>query len=344
LAALSCGNANAKSSFDWLNLTSDLAGVARHSDSNLINPWGIALASNGFFWINDNGTGVATTYKPNGVTNSLTVTIPPSASNAGAANPTGIVRNNTSVFKVTQNANSQPSSFIFVSEDGAISGWNSALDPTNAIIAVDNGASNAIYKGATLATVNPPLSGAGPNVLYVTNFHAGKVEMYDGNFARLDTNLTFVDPTLPAGYAPFGIQTVNNHIYVSYALQDANAEDDVAGPGNGYIDVYTSTGAFVKRLVSNANLNSPWGMALGPSNFGGFNGGLFVGNFGDGKINVYNPTTGVLLGTLKQIDGTPLQFDGLWALYFNTTTHLVFTAGLGGESHGLYGVIFVAQQ
>jgi len=314
--------------YSWTNLQSDIPGVATHVDPNLINPWGMAASSGGTIWVSDNGAGVSTLYSQDGTARSLIVTIPTAARNKGEGNPTGVVFNSTAFFKVTLNGNSQPARFIFVSEDGSISGWNPALDGTHAIIAVDNGTNkgskSAIYKGATLGVAN------GHNFLYVTNFHTGVVETYDENFKQV--NLTgFADPSLPAGYAPFGIRSINGQIFVTYALQDAKKTDDVAGPGNGFVNVFDTSGNFVKRLVSNGNLNAPWGLAL-------VNGELWVGNFGDGRINNYDPATGAFLETLSTADGTPLEFDGLWDL-LPLGTGVYFTAGIADEEHGLFGLI-----
>src|SRR5438128_5397421 len=225
-------------SYSQTNLRSDLPGVATYTDPNLVNPWGMAPNSTGsVIWVNDNGTGVSTLYNQDGtVVSSLPlVTIPTAARNKDGGNPTGIVRNGTAFFQVTKNGVSAPARFIFVSEDGSISGWNPTLDQTHAIIAVDNGTNlgskRAIYKGATLGVAN------GHNFLYVTNFHTGRVETYDENFHQVNPS-GFADGTLPAGYAPFGIRNFNNEIFVTYALQDATGEDDVAGPGNGLVNVF----------------------------------------------------------------------------------------------------------
>jgi len=302
--------------------------VAAHVDPNLVNPWGMAASSRGTIWVSDNGTGVSTLYHQDGMAVSLVVTIPTSARNKDGGNPTGVVFNSTPFFKVTRNGNSQPSIFIFVSEDGSISGWNPTLDQTHAIIAVDNGTNlgtnRAIYKGATLGVAN------GHNFLYVTNFHTGRVETYDENFHHVNPR-GFVDRTLPAGYAPFGIRNFGGQIYVTYALQDAKAEDDVAGPGNGFVNVFDTSGNFVKRLISNGNLNAPWGLAL-------VDGELWVGNFGDGTINNYDPATGVFLETISRANGDPVQFDGLWDL-LPLGAGVYFTAGIADEEHGLFGLI-----
>ncbi len=316
------------------NLQSDIPGLAAHVDPNLINPWGMAVPSaTGPIWVSDNGTGVSTLYnQADGTARPLVVTIPTSARNKGGGNPTGVVFNGTGVFKVTLNGNSQPALFIFVSEDGSISGWNPTLDGTHAIIAVDNGTNlgskRAIYKGATLGVAN------GHNFLYVTNFHTGRVETYDENFQQVNPN-GFIDPNLPAGYAPFGIRNISvsgqSRIYVTYALQDAKGEDDVAGPGNGFVNVFDTSGNFLGRLVSNGNLNAPWGLAL-------VEGELWIGNFGDGRINNYNLTTGAFIETIKKADTTPLQIDGLWDL-LPLSAGVYFTAGIADEEHGLFGLI-----
>ena len=288
----------------------------------------MAVSANGTIWVSDNGTGVSTLYGQDGTARSLVVTIPTSARNRGTGNPTGVVFNGTQFFQVTKNGISAPALFIFVSEDGSISGWNPNVDPTNAIIAVDNGRNHgrnsAIYKGATLGVAN------GHNFLYVTDFHTGKVETYDENFHQVNRN-GFVDRNLPTGYAPFGIRQFNGEIFVTYALQDHAREDDVPGPGHGFINVFDTSGNFLRRLVSNGNLNSPWGLALVEDE-------LWVGNFGDGLINNYDPNTGTFIETLMRADGTQLQFEGLWDL-LPLGDGVFFTAGIADEEHGLFGII-----
>lgn len=318
--------------FDWENFESDIGGVAQFKDANLVNPWGIAVSSRGYVWIADNGTGVATVYYPDGKpfpnsASPLVVAIPASASSTEGANPTGIVSNSTPFFKVSNGTNALPAQFIFVSEDGVISGWNQQLSNTQAFVAVDNGPADAVYKGVTRGTFN------NQNYLYATNFHSGAVETYDENFV-LQAGFPFADPNLTPGFAPFGIRNLNGQIYVTYAKQDnpADADDDVPGPGNGFVDIFTTNGQFVKRLISGGGLNSPWGLEL-------INGGLWVGNFGDGQINIYGPTSGNFVGSAKDRFGRPLQFDGLWALVFDNQA-LYFSAGIADEEHGLFGVIF----
>jgi uncharacterized protein (TIGR03118 family) len=314
--------------YSWTNFQSDIAGVAQHIDDNLVNPWGMAVSPSGTIWVSDNGTGVSTLYGQDGTARSLVVTIPTAFQNRGTGNPTGVVFNGTPFFQVTKNGNSAPAFFIFVSEDGSISGWNPNVDQTNAIIAVDNGRNrgrnSAVYKSATLGVAN------GHNFLYASNFHTGNVETYDESFHQVNPN-GFVDPNLPAGYAPFGIRNFNGEIFVTYAKQDQAKHDDVPGPGFGFVNVFDTGGNFLRRLVSNGNLNAPWGLALVEDE-------LWVGNFGDGLINVYDPMTGAFIETLMRADGTPLQFDGLWDM-LPQANGVFFTAGIADEAHGLFGII-----
>jgi len=336
LTAIGSRADNRRDGFDWTNLVSDIAGVAERTDSNLVNPWGIVPSANNTIWIANNGTGTSTLYNTDGVPvpvgHPLVVTIPKADANTEGANPTGIVFNSGPGFVVSQNGHSGPSIFIFVSEDGSISGWNPQVSPTAAIRVVDPGSEEVIYKGAALGT-----TASGPR-LFVTNFHGAKVEVYDQNFMEIEVPNTFEDPNLPAGYAPFGIRNINGLIYVTYAKQDAEGEDDVPGPGFGYVDVFSTNGQFIRRLISQGKLNAPWGLVLASRHFGRFHDALLVGNFGDGRINAYHPTTGAFLGTLSKSDGTPLDFNGLWGLHF-IGDQLFFTAGIADEDHGLFGVI-----
>src|SRR5256886_8511041 len=329
-AAILTATSGRADTYSWTNFQSDIPGVAQHVDPNLVNPWGMAASAGGTIWVSDNGTGVSTLYHQDGTAVDLVVTIPTSARNRDGGNPTGVVFNDTGFFEVTKNGTSASAFFIFVSEDGSISGWNPTLDLTHAIIAVDNGTNRgvnrAIYKGATLGVAN------GDNFLYVTDFHTGKVETYDGNFHQVNPN-GFVDPNLPAGYGPFGIRNFNDEIFVTYAKQDAKKEDDVACAGCGFVNVFDTSGNFLRRLISNGNLNAPWGLTLVED-------GLWVGNFGDGKINVYDPDTGGFIETLMRADGTPLQLDGLWDLLpAQCGGGVFFTAGFADALHGLFGIL-----
>jgi uncharacterized protein (TIGR03118 family) len=315
--------------YSWTNFQSDIAGVAQHTDPNLVNPWGMSVGATGVIWVSNNGTGTSTLYNQDGTANSLVVEIPASAFNHDGATPTGQVFNSTGFFPVTLNGTSASALFIFASEDGVISGWNPTLDQTHAIIAVDNGNGaggrhRAIYKGATLGVAN------GHNFLFATDFHRGKVDSFDENFNQVNPN-GFVDPNLPAGYGPFGIRNFNGEIFVTYAKQDQDRQDDVHCPGCGLVNVFDTSGHFLRRLTQRGNLNAPWGLAL-------VDGELWVGNFGDGKINNYDPVTGAFIETLMRADGTPLQFDGLWDL-LPLGDGVYFTAGIADEGHGLFGLI-----
>jgi uncharacterized protein (TIGR03118 family) len=325
------------------NLVSDLLGVAPVQDSNLVNPWGMSSGPTTPIWVSDNGSGKTTLYnglgQPFPVGAPLVITIAPPAGGTTSA-PTGQVFNgNSSAFLLSATPGSG-ARFIFATEDGTISGWNSGL--TSSILKVDNSPSGAVYKGLAIG------SNASGNFLYAANFHNGSIDVFDTNFTQVTLPGGFVDPTLPAGFAPFNIQNIGGKLYVTYAMQDAAKHDDVAGPGNGFVDVFDTNGNFLQRLVSMGPLNSPWGLALAPSNFGQFSNDLLVGNFGDGVINAFNPTSGLLLGQLDNAGGSPITIDGLWGLHFGTGSAnggaadtLFFTAGIPGtgmvEDHGLFG-------
>ena len=325
-----------KGFFKQENLVSDIPGRARFTDPNLVNPWGLTFGPKTPFWVADNGTGVATVYDDTGrpvpPDAPRVITIPTPKGVKGPAAPTGIVFNDTHKFVVSEGNRSAASRFIFATEDGTIAGWNPDVDARNAILAVDRSSEEAIYKG--LARVD--------NLLFATNFHAGQVEVFDGKFRLIDS---FTDKSLPAGFAPFGIRNIKGLLYVTFALQDEEKEDDVAGPGNGFVDVFTPDGHLVKRLISRGELNSPWGLALAPDNFGRFSNALLVGNFGDGRINAFDPRTGEFLGMLRDKQGKPIVNEGLWALRFGNGTKagdpntLFFTAGLNDEKNGLFGSI-----
>ena len=309
-------------------------------DTNLINAWGLAFNPNGFVWVANAGTSTSTLYDGNGVPQTLVVAIP--AGTAGSANPTGIVFNGTTDFVVSQGGTSGASPFIFVGEAGTLSGWSPGVNLNNSVTVFDGAADGAVYKGLAIA------SSGGANFLYATDFHNGRVDVFDASFTKVTVTGGFIDPTLPAGYAPFGIQAIGGSIYVTFAKQDAAAHDDVSGAGLGIVDVFDATGNFVKRLVDVGGvLNAPWGIALAPGDFGPFSGALLVGNFGDGKIHAFNASTGALLGTLSNAGGAPIAIDGLWGIAFGNginnqpTNTLFFTGGPSNETHGVYGRIDV---
>jgi uncharacterized protein (TIGR03118 family) len=325
------------------NLVSDVPNLARVTDPNLVNPWGITPNPSGPFWISDNGTGLSTLYDGEGQINPLVVTIPPPAGAPGAAAPTGIVHNGSSDFVVQENGVSGASAFIFATEDGTISGWSPGVDLTNAILAVDNSASGAVYKGLALGT-----DSAGDNLLYAANFHDGTIDVFDKNFTPTQLSGSFTDPRIPQGYAPFNVKNLNGHLYVTYAKQNAEKHDDVAGIGHGFVDEYDMDGNLVRRLVTRGVLDSPWGETIAPQGFGKFSGDLLVGNFGNGLIHAYDPNTGAFEGTLRDANHRPIRIEGLWGLTPGTgmgagdTDKVYFTAGINHEQDGLYGSLQAA--
>jgi uncharacterized protein (TIGR03118 family) len=335
--------------FHQTNLISDLTnqGAQVVDKDALKNPWGLALSPTSPLWVANNNAGVATVYgiTPGSLTTTkrnLTVTIPGGrASTNDGPSPTGQVFNPTSAFVVTTPAGSGSALFIFSSESGQISAWNPTADP------VVNGASTAtleyssptaVYKGLTIASTRHG------TFLYASNFHDGRVDVFNSKFQLVHLRGNFRDFFLPRHYAPFGIQEIGGFIYVTYALQNAAKHDDVAGPGHGFIDIYTNNGFLVERLVSRGDLNSPWGLAEAPDGFGPFGGKLLVGNFGDGLIHAYGLFSGRPHGALLNEQRQPIQIDDLWALKFGTaatggTGTLLLSAGINDENDGLVGAI-----
>jgi uncharacterized protein (TIGR03118 family) len=319
-------------------LTADQTGKAPNTDPNLINPWGISFSSTGDFWVSDNNSGFSTLYNTTGVPQSLIVTIP-SASGVGTGTPTGTVFNGTTGFVVAQNGKSGVASFLFDSEDGVITGWNPTVNPTVAIIAVNNSSSGAVYKAMELAN-----NGTG-NFLYVCNFFSAKVEVYDQNFKPATLSGSFTDPHLPSGYAPHNIRNINGQLYVAYAKQNATKTDAVLGKGLGIVNVFDLNGNFIKRFAMKGTLNAPWGLALATANFGTFSNDILVGNLGDGTVNAFDPTTGAFLGQLSTSAGKPIKISGLWGLMFGNggmgglKDTLYFTSGPNAYAHGRFGSI-----
>jgi len=345
LAAAFAANAQSSDSnvqgghYQQTNLVSDGFLPAAHIDAQLINPWGLAFNPFGFSWVADADAGVSTLYDGNGVKQSLVVSIPTASANNGG-NATGIVYNGSSGFVVTQSSVSGPSRFLFATEQGLIAGWAPNVDSTHAIVAANRSSAGASYRGLALS------ANGGGQVLYATDFHNGRVDAFDANFALLNLGAgAFKDPAMPMGFAPFGIQAINGDIYVTYAKQDAAKDEDVTGPGLGFVDMYTPNGTLIKRMASRGVLNAPWGIALAPASFGSAKGALLVGNFGDGHINAFDFRSGRSLGPLLGAGTTPIAIEGLWGLQFGSgfasqpVDTLFFTSGPDDEEHGLYGRI-----
>jgi uncharacterized protein (TIGR03118 family) len=338
------------------SILSDEAAVASIVDTNLVNPWGIATSATGPFWVSDAGTGLSTIYSSTGGVSTISttvVTIPIPAGDTNLATPTGIIFNGTTNFVVQVSGTNTPAHFIFATEDGTISAWASGL--TEAVLKVDNSAAMAMYKGLALGTVstNSVPTNAPTSFLYAANFRAGTIDVFDSSFKPvtsgppLTTNaIPFTDTNVPAGFAPFNIQTIGTNLYVTYAMQDTNTFEDVAGAGNGYVDVFDTTGKLLKRFAAKGLLNSPWGMALAPASFGSFAGALLIGNFGDGHINAFDAALGTSLGPVLNTNGTALVLGGLWGLIFGNggnggaTNTLYYTAAISrAQAHGVLGSI-----
>ncbi|MDT4926499.1 MAG: hypothetical protein QOG01_4212 [Pseudonocardiales bacterium] len=337
--------------YQQTNLVSDIPGLAVHTDPNLRNAWGTSTGPGLPIWVSDNATGASTLYdgqgnpEPGPGSGQLVVRIPapPSAGPDAVGAPDGTVFNPTpDGFVVTKNGVSAPAKFLFATEDGTIAGWTPAVDATHAVLAVDRSTVTdpgtdvgALYKG--LALVTTPAG----KFVYATNFRFGTIDVFDSNFTLVKS---FTDPAIPAGYAPFGIHNIGGDLFVTFAKQDADKHDDVAGRGHGYVDVFTPNGTLIQRLASRGSLNSPWAVTLALATFGAFGGDILVGNFGDGRINAFEPGTGHHLGALRTYAG-PLTIPGLWGLRFPTGSlnvnpgTLYFTAGPNHESDGLLGEI-----
>ena len=334
------------------NILSDVPGLADQTDPNVVNAWGLDSGDTTPWWIADNGSGKTTLYSVSAGAVVTTFAVPGAGGAQG--NPTGLIFNGGPGFVVNNGVGSPSAArFIFASEDGTLSAFKGA--PIVTVVPNPQAAAHgAIYKGLAIDSRT-----AGQH-LYATDFHNGKVDVFDSSFHLVTLAGNFTDPNLPAGFAPFGIQNIGGTLYVTYALQDEDAEDDVAGPGNGFVDAYDLDGNLIQRVASAGELNSPWGLALAPEGFGRFSGDLLVGNFGNGRIHAFDPNKPTAdgefeaVGLLHSAAGRPIQIDGLWALQFGhstgpavgangLTTTLFFTAGPFEEDHGLFGSIVLTQ-
>jgi uncharacterized protein (TIGR03118 family) len=324
--------------FLQVNLASDVAGLARVTDPNLVNPWGIAFSPTGPFWFADNGSSVSDVLDGRGQLVPLVVTVP-SATRSGSV-PTGTVFNGGGGFVISANGASAPGRFLFATEDGTISGWTEAVDASHAVLAVENSSLGAVYTGLALAT-DP----SGHSFIYAADFNNGTVAVFDQDFRPVVRSGSFQDPNLPDGYAPFNIQNVNNLLFVTYARQSGDGRDDTPGAGHGFVDVYDTDGTLIRRFASQGALNSPWALAPAPADFGPFGGALLVGNNGDGHINAYDVQSGTFLGELTDDNGIAITIPNLWALTFGNghaggdAETLFFAAGVDYDAHGLFGAI-----
>jgi uncharacterized protein (TIGR03118 family) len=303
-------------------------------DPNLINPWGVAESPTGLFWVSDNGTGVTTIYNAAGMSAGPQLVTVAAISGEDHSSPTGQVFNPGAGFDITSGGKTDSAKFIFATEGGTISGWSPNVDPTNSIIAVDNSSKGAVYKGLAIGTTNEG------TFLFAANFNSGKVDVFDQNFTQVNS---FTDKHLPQGYAPFNVQVLDGHLFVTFALQDADKHDDVAGAGNGFVDEFDLQGHLLQRVASRGPLDSPWGLAIAPASFGDLAGDLLVGNFGDGTINAFDLKSDHFNGKLLDSTGAPITIGDLWALVpgngsGNTDPNKIyFTAGVQNEAEGLFG-------
>jgi uncharacterized protein (TIGR03118 family) len=333
--------AEEETSFAQTNLVSDGFVPAATTDPNLINPWGLTHSATSPFWVSDNGMGVTTVYNGGGTLvkvggfDAIKIATPPGQ--ISLASPTGDVFNIAGTgFNITSGSHTGSSVFIFATEDGTISGWNPTVDPASSVLAVDNsqGGAGAVYKGLAIGQTE------NGTFLYAANFRNGTVDVFDQNFQQVNS---FTDPKVPAGYAPFNVQVLDDHLFVTFALQDAAKHDDVAGAGHGFVDEFDLQGHMLHRVASGGALDSPWGLAIAPPGFGEFANDLLVGNFGDGTINVFNPKNDHFLGKLEDANGAPITIGDLWALVPGTgnagtdPNKIYFTAGVQNEAHGLFG-------
>jgi uncharacterized protein (TIGR03118 family) len=336
------------------DLVSNTQTLVQPPDPSLQNAWGVANAPGGALWVSDNNDGLSTLYDGTGAKVNLTVTIPLPAGRAAppAAAPTGMVWNPTTAFTITAGTVTAPATFIFDTEDGTISAWNATVDPivggkSTATLVVDNSSKGAVYKGLAFGTNKHG------NFLFATNFAAGAVEVFDPTFKSATLDGSFSDPDIPAGFAPFGIANIDNNLYVTYARQNAQKNDVVAGPGLGFVDVFTTDGILIRRFASRGTLNAPWGVARATANFGDFSGDILIGIFGNmgnfaGWISAFSGgNDNDFVGPLRDDKGKPVAIDGLWAIFFGTFRNsdadtLYVTAGPNQQQNGLFGKI-VAQ-
>ena len=339
------------------NLVSNVQGIAKVQDDNLKNPWGLTRSSGSPWWVGNNNSGTSTLYdgtgapqdffkEPNGQQGNFIAV--PAAKDAPAGTigtPTGVVFNGSNTdFLLVRGKKGTQAIFIFVTEDGTISGWNPGVNVLSAVRVVDHfdeGSGNgAVYKGATTAEIN------GKRFLYAANFRSGKVEVYNSRFARVHMDDdAFDDDSIPDGFAAFNVQNIGGSIFVTYAKQDSLRHDPVDGDGLGFVDIFTPSGKLISRLEHGDWLNAPWGVVWTPRDFGEFSNSILVGNFRSGWIAAYNGFTGKFIGFLKNDKKSLVTIDGLWSLTFGNdggaglANTLYFTAGINNENDGLFGTL-----
>jgi uncharacterized protein (TIGR03118 family) len=317
--------------FLQVNLVSDVPGLAALVGPDLVNPWGISTSPNGEFWISEAGTDATALFNGAGTPHGLVVQVP---SPLGGGSPTGTVFNPTGQgFEISQGGISASSIFLFATTDGTIAGWNPALAQYQTITAISQPGS--AFTGLAISTA--------PNgtYLYASDFANGTVDVFNDQFQRVALPGGFRDAGVPAGFSPFNVAVIGGEIVVTYARPDG---PDDPRPTGGFVDVFNLKGQFQEQLQG-GDLNAPWAVAMAPGNFGSVSNDILVGGFGDGHISAFDPATGRFVGTLNDAQGRPIAVPGLWALIFGNgasagdTDTLYFTAGIGGQRHGLFGAI-----
>lgn len=322
--------------FHVVRMVSDQAGRAPVTDPSLVNAWGLALTPTSPLWVSDNGTDASTLYSGATAPSSPAAKVPLTVSIPGGGAPTGVVFNPTTRFVLSTHGKTGPALFIFAGEHGSLTAWNQTGALAEAVPVAHS--RNTVYKGLTMVTMR------GRPFLLAANFGRDRIDVFNSHFARVRMPSAFRNRGIPQGYAPFNVARLGNRVYVSYAKQDPAKQDDVPGRGHGFVNVFADNGHFQRSLLRRGVLDSPWGMAVAPTGFGGFAGRLLVGNFGNGRIHVVNQRTGHVVATLRTAAGHPISIDGLWGLLPGNgtaggTSDVLFSAGPGGESHGLVGLL-----
>jgi uncharacterized protein (TIGR03118 family) len=319
------------------NLVSNQNPIGTNAaDPALVNAWGITSTATSPFWLSDNGTGVSTLYNSLGQKQKLVVTIPAAGGSTAAGTPTGVIANATKQFNVTANGKTGSPAFIFATFDGTISGWSPAVDPTHAVIGpgADRSTFGASYTALVIA--NDGVA----NFLYAADNSANaEIDMFGSNFQFLKS---FSDPTVPRKFTPYGMREINGKLWVAYTPLNKGQD--------GLVDIFNLDGTLFKHDAVHGPLHSPWAFALAPGDFGKFSNAILIGNnIKDGRINAFDPDSGMFLGTLTDASGQPIVIDQLWGLDFGKggganggTNELFFTAGPDVYANGLFGVITVA--
>src|ERR1700733_8390536 len=309
--------------YKMTNLVSDVSGKAANTDSQLVNAWGLAQVSDSDpVWVSNNNSNTSTFYDRTSGSKVGSVTVT-------SGNPTGIVAGPGTGFNVTESGKTGSSIFIFDTESGTIEGWAPSVDSAKTIVGYSGASNGSVYKGLAIDPTT--------NHLFAADFANNQVQIFDNKFKLLGS---FTDTSLPRRYAPFNVAVLNGNLYVAFAERDGSHMNQVNGAGFGYVDVFSTSGTLITQLIAQGPLNAPWGLTIAPSGFGAFAGDLLVGNFGNGWINAFNPTTGAILGTLSSPKGDPIAIKNLWALDTGPgTSTITFSSGPDGQMHGLLGLI-----